>query len=149
MFFNFLIPIHFITSIIYFLIFILLIYLLTKHYFKKTTPLKKIIYITLLIIAIIYLTSFLFFSISFAFNLFQIVFTPIIWISIYFIQLISAIINLGFPIYLIIFITFLYFKKPNFFNQNKHTLIITATLLIILYIIYTSMLFVFFNSFMF
>jgi hypothetical protein len=138
MFFNFLIPIHFITSIIYFLIFILLIYLLTKHYFKKTTPLKKIIYITLLIIAIIYLTSFLFFSISFAFNLFQIVFTPIIWISIYFIQLISAIINLGFPIYLIIFITFLYFKKPNFFNQNKHTLIITATLLIILYIIYTS-----------
>ena len=149
MFFNFLIPIHFITSIIYFLIFILLIYLLTKHYFKKTTPLKKIIYITLLIIAIIYLTSFLFFSISFAFNLFQIVFTPIIWISIYFIQLISAIINLGFPIYLIIFITFLYFKKPNFFNQYKHTLIITATLLIILYIIYTSMLFVFFNSFMF
>jgi hypothetical protein len=149
MFFNFLIPIHFITSIIYFLIFILLIYLLTKHYFKKTTPLKKIIYITLLIIAIIYLTSFLFFSISFAFNLFQIVFTPIIWISIYFIQLISAIINLGFPIYLIIFITFLYFKKPNFFNQNKHTLIVTATLLIILYIIYTSMLFVFFNSFMF
>lgn len=149
MFFNFLIPIHFIATFIFFLVFILLMYLLMKHYFKKSSNLKKILLTILILFSIFYLTSFVLLGLTLTFNLFQLVFTPIIWIIIYFIQLFSSIINLGFPIYLIILGTFIYFKKPIFYKTHKNNLLTIGLILLILYFIYTSMVFVFLKDFLF